>query len=108
MDGKAVDPKNYTTAEGSLVVTLKASYLETLAAGDHKLVATFDDGEGRAAFKVSEKKSSDKATPLKPVNTNTGKATAPKTGDPGTLLLWLAAGCAALLVLLAAAALRRR
>ena len=37
VDGKLVDPSNYTLKSGSTILTLKASYLDTLTAGKHTL-----------------------------------------------------------------------
>ena len=34
----------YARAKGSLIITLQKSYLDTLAAGNHKLTVTFTDG----------------------------------------------------------------
>lgn len=53
VDGETVDSGNYTAESGSVVVTLKAAYLETLAVGDHTLTAVFDDGnDPDASFTV--------------------------------------------------------
>ena len=64
---------NYTKANGSLILTLKASYLDTLSAGDHKVTVLFQDGSATASLKVN-------APAPKPV---------PKTGDSGNPSLWL-------------------
>ncbi|MBO5576147.1 MAG: leucine-rich repeat protein [Ruminococcus sp.] len=45
VDGKTVDPTNYTAKSGSLNLTLKASYLSTLSVGDHTMKVLFKDGE---------------------------------------------------------------
>ncbi|MBR3326007.1 MAG: InlB B-repeat-containing protein [Atopobiaceae bacterium] len=45
---------DYTAAEGSVVVTLTPSYLNTLVTGKHTLTATFDDGSATASFTVAE------------------------------------------------------
>lgn len=42
VDGKDVDASNYTVKEGSTIVTLNASYLETLSAGKHTLAIVSD------------------------------------------------------------------
>lgn len=46
IDGKDVPEESYTLASGSTIVTIKASYIENLAVGDHKVSAYFA-GEGR-------------------------------------------------------------
>ena len=48
VDGKDVDASNYTYEKGSVIIHLKASYLETLAARDHSIVAEFADGQSKA------------------------------------------------------------
>jgi hypothetical protein len=43
--------------EGSVIITLKALYLETLSVGEHTLTAEFEDGTATTTFKVVEKSS---------------------------------------------------
>lgn len=45
VDGKVVDAKYYTKAEGSTIITLSAEYLDTLSAGDHAVVAVSTTGK---------------------------------------------------------------
>lgn len=52
MDGRDVDASNYTVAEGSTIVTLKPSYLETLSAGKHTLAIVSDTGTAETEFTV--------------------------------------------------------
>ena len=56
MDGDPnyVDPSNYEASEGSLIIRLKAGYLEGLSAGNHTLTVVFDDGEVNAPCNVVE------------------------------------------------------
>lgn len=44
LDGKTLDEKNYTVKEGSTVVTLKADYVATLAAGEHTIGIVSESG----------------------------------------------------------------
>lgn len=74
MDGKAVAADNYTTAKGSLILTLKAAYLDTLATGEHKVTINFKDGSTTANLNI-------KAAAPKPL---------PKTGDTSAPFLWIA------------------
>ena len=108
----AVEPSfTVTSAFGSVVVTLSPTYLETLSAGDHELMATFADGDDVAVgFKVLEVPvsgeadsdgGSDSASPKAP----TTRAATPKTGDVTPLALPMS--CAAL-GLVALVASRRR
>ena len=55
MDGKELTrDQDYVATEGSVVITLKASYLEGLSTGEHTLTATFDDGSVDAALAVTD------------------------------------------------------
>ena len=81
VDDKEVPKDGYEAKEGSLILTLKAAYLDTLSAGTHTVTITFDDGSVTASLKVSAAAPTEAptATP-KPM---------PKTGDSGNPLLWL-------------------
>ena len=59
VDGEHVAPENYTAEPGSLILRLKASYLETLSPGEHTLKAIFDDGEIEIPFLVDTEKAID-------------------------------------------------
>ncbi len=49
IDGLWLDASHYTAAAGSVVITLKADYLETLEIGRHTITAYFDDGNAVTA-----------------------------------------------------------
>ena len=52
--GKAVDKDKYSAVAGSVVITLKSEYHETLEAGEYLLAAQFDDGEdAEATFTIA-------------------------------------------------------
>ena len=56
VDGKQIaNEKDFVYRDGSLIVDLKASYLNTLAAGNHTLKVEFEDGEASADFTVIER-----------------------------------------------------
>ena len=60
VDGIKIDPSLYETSKGSIIIALKASYLETLSAGDHTITAVFDDGRSKAVrFTILDKRSAD-------------------------------------------------
>ena len=112
-DGSAVAEKNYTATSGSVKLTLKAEWLETLAAGTHTLTANFTDGKAETSFTVKdasptptpEPTATPTATPTAiptytPAPTDTPAPTSaptptpkpkkvPKTGDGAPLALWL-------------------
>ena len=55
-DGTDVDKNNYVKTKGSVIIRLKASYLETLSAGKHELKAHFlDKGEVSIEITIKEK-----------------------------------------------------
>lgn len=41
MDGKTVEPSNYTLAEGSTILTFNPDYLDTLAVGEHTVTLNY-------------------------------------------------------------------
>jgi len=89
VDGKAVDPSHYTTAEGSTIVTLKAEYLQTLKVGSHTITFVYPDGRAEGTLLIK---------------TASGSSV-PVTGDAAKLILWIcllagSAGCAALVLFL--------
>lgn len=61
VDGKDLDASNYTTKEGSTIVTLKASYLETLSVGKHSLAIVSDTGIAETEFTILAASNSDES-----------------------------------------------
>lgn len=54
IDGKVVDPSNYTTKHGSTIISLKPEFLKTLSAGTYALGIKYTDGEAASEFKVMD------------------------------------------------------
>ncbi len=52
VDGKDVDPADYTVKEDTAVVTLSADYLATLKGGNHTLSVVFADGAAGTTFQT--------------------------------------------------------
>ena len=52
VDGKTVAAENYEKREGSIVIQLKASYLATLAAGEHTLTIRSASGDATTKFTI--------------------------------------------------------
>ena len=75
MDGKLVDPSNYTAVAGSTIVTFKAEYLKTLGAGEHTMTIVFTNGSASANFEIKA---------------GSGSNGTPSTGDNSHVLLWTA------------------
>lgn len=74
-DKNLVKDVDYTVKNGSTIVTLAPATLENLAAGEHRVTVLFDNGEVNTALTV--------------LDTNSGNATSPKTGDNSHLGLWI-------------------
>ena len=101
MDGTAVDSSNYTAEEGSVVITLKADYLDTLDTGEHVLKVLFDDGSAEVKFTVTDDENEpgggDDAGDTEEPEVKPGDAdaeekgdTTPKTGDETDMFIWIA------------------
>lgn len=114
VDGKEVARENYELTEGSTIVTLKASFLNTLGVGEHTLSVVSTTGTAETTFTVAE---AAKPAPSQTTTTTTttttkskkkaGKETLPESGDSMYAMAGavLAAGVAALLL---AWAMKRR
>ena len=85
VDNRVVDAKNYDVKEGSTIVTLKSSYLETLTAGKHTLTISSRSGDAETSFtliaKVNDNTKEDTAG-------NGADSTVPKTGDSNNMVIW--------------------
>lgn len=109
VDDKEVAAENYVLTEGSTIVTLKASFLNTLGVGEHKLSVVSSTGTAETTFTVAE---AAKPTPGQTTTTTTttttkskkkgGKTALPSAGDSAYVMAdaVLAAGVAALLLAL--------
>ena len=74
VDGKDLDPSHYTVKEGSTIVTLKTSYLDTLSLGTHTLSIVSKTGTATTTFTI-----------LNP----DGNPQIPPTGDRNHIALWM-------------------
>ncbi|MFQ9985172.1 hypothetical protein EAI89_21675 [Eubacterium sp. am_0171] len=79
--GKTVDARYYTAAEGSLKLTVKPEYLETLSVGEHTIKVSFDDGSAAVKLKVLAANAGGNP------EIDSGKP-APNTGDESNRALW--------------------
>lgn len=116
VDDKEVASENYELTEGSTIVTLKASFLNTLGVGEHKLSVVSATGTAETTFTVAEaaKPAPGQTTTTTTTTTTTskpkkkaGKETLPQSGDSAYVMAGavLVAGVAALLL---AWAMKRR
>ena len=104
VDGATVDESNYIAVSGSTIVTLKASYFQTLAVGTHTLGIVSQNGTATTTFTIKATteateptdpvtpteptKPTDPVTPTEP--TNPTNIVSSKTGDNSNLALWIA------------------
>ena len=95
VDGKDIDATNYDVKEGSTIVTLKASYLETLTVGKHTLAIVSETGTATTEFTIKAASAAD--------NTQS-----PQTGDSSNVILWIVVMMAAGAGLTATAICRRK
>lgn len=107
MDNKEVDAKNYEAKSGSVVVTMPATYLETLSVGEHTFAAKFDDGS--ASTKLTVKAASSQGT-TRTTTTSSGqsstRSSTPTTADGSNTAIAAALAALSLPLLLVARRLR--
>lgn len=100
VDAKTVSEDYLKEESGSLILTVKSAYLDTLSEGEHKVKVSFTDGSAETTLKIKAAPApSEEPTPsptLAPTPTPTPGPTAtpkpkpvPKTGDEGKPMLWL-------------------
>ncbi len=58
LNGKLLDPKYYTVTEGSTIITLHPSYVETLPTGKYQLEIVFEAGYAQAQFEIRKQENS--------------------------------------------------
>ena len=89
VDGKEVASSNYTSKEGSTIITFNDEYKNNLQVGEHTLKVEVADGEVSAKFKIAKSETTTEDTTKSEEKINTeNKATEnkttnsnPKTGD---------------------------
>ena len=107
VDGKAVDADCYTAESGSTVITLKAGYLETLAAGEHTLTVLYTNGEAVGTFVIAEKPA-EPAKPAGPVADDGDEDVVAQTGDSADIAPWIALILISVVSMTAAVVIRRK
>lgn len=95
VDGNLVDGSNYSAEEGSTIITLKASYLNTLTIESHTIEILWTDGSAITSFTIDADTSddddddSDTLSGNQALPSDTDKLDdVPKTGE-STLIGWL-------------------
>ncbi len=89
VDGIAVPEGSTSTAPGSLLLTLKASYLDTLSVGEHKVTIAFTDGTAETALKIKAAEPIPSPTPTATPSPTSEPTKVPRTGDTANFLLWI-------------------
>ena len=74
LDGKTLDEKYYTVKKGSTIITLKADYVATLSAGEHKIGIVSESGTATTTFTVNAKAAVDNDTKSLPTKDNSQTA----------------------------------
>ena len=90
VDGVQIGADNYEAKSGSTIVTLKSSYLDTLAAGTHSIEILWKDGSASTTFMIQQSKGQNPNNDVKDLDSV--KNESPKTGDDDNLLVlaaWL-------------------
>ena len=105
VDDEVLSATAYDAKSGSVVLSLKSSYLQGLSAGTHTLEPQFDDGTAqKASFTIADAKDGNKtngpdepdstarqnAGTTKAAGVTTNRVTLPNTSDPSFCALPLA------------------
>ena len=72
VDGSDLSDENCEKAPGSLILTIKSAYLDTLSTGSHNIEITFADGTATAAINIAK-----------------APAPVPKTGENDSPLIFI-------------------
>jgi len=104
VDGKTVSEDYLKEESGSLILTVKSAYLDTLSEGEHKVKVSFTDGSAETTLKIKAAPApSEEPTPSPtlaptPAPTPTPKPV-PRTGDGSNPALWLSLAVAGLILI---------
>ena len=83
VDGKELDSSYYTKKEGSIIIEIKASFLETLSIGNHSLIIRSATGDAVTDFYV-DKADSTTTAPMVTTQQTTTQATTQTTTEATT------------------------
>ena len=97
LNGNELDAANYELKEGSIIITLKPAFVETLEVGRYTLCVQTENGDAEVTFEVKAKTPNPDAT-VTPAPTTA--PTQPDTGDSSTLPATGDTSAAALLAVL--------
>ena len=86
VDGKVVDPSNYTLKEGSTILTFTEAFMNTLSKGEHTITMNYVFGAIETSLTVE---TSETGNPGNPASGDASKIpTSPKTGEEAPLWIW--------------------
>lgn len=117
VDDKEVAAENYVLTEGSTIVTLKASFLNTLGVGKHRLSVVSTTGTAETTFTVAEaaKPAPGQTTTTTTTTTTTSKPkkraskeALPESGDSTYVIAGAVLAAGVVVLLLAWAIMKRR
>lgn len=84
VDNNVISPTYYTKSEGSTIIELKSSYLDTLSAGKHTLTIRSTTGDAVATFSIEEKPTTTTQATTQTTTTATTQATTQATTEATT------------------------
>lgn len=99
IDNIEISRDNYTLSRGSTIVTFNDDFTETLAEGEHTIIAAIADGKAQASFTIAKTEEEIKDTTqtstieenktniAEEKETNTNTINNPKTGD--NIVIWI-------------------
>lgn len=115
VDGNELSESSYTAKAGSVIITLKPSYLDTLSVGEHTLTALFSDGDDvivkfniLAKTTTSEEKQTKVTSPDKGKTLNADKGKSLSTGDGINLFLCFMFMCVSIIGILGMIIIRKK
>ena len=77
----------YEGTSGSLNLTIKDSYLQTLTSGEHVLTVVFEDGEAEMTIEISEPE--EEPEPIEQPIEKEEPVDSPKTADSASVMAWI-------------------
>lgn len=69
IDGKKISSSYYKVSEGSIIVELKSSYLDSLSVGSHSITIRSTTGDAVTGFSIEEKQTTEQPTTTAPITT---------------------------------------
>lgn len=91
VDDRKIEASKYEVKEGSLLLTLKPSYLDTLSIGKHTITIVFEDGSAGTSFTILEQPAQEEQTAPSGQTSSSDKqqnSSSILTGDNG-MGIWL-------------------